>query len=91
MADDTLSPIGFETSRLVKTHMPPQERYALACLQGEHLKKDGGRVNRSGFMRTVVLAGLDALGWTEDRRIKEYAQYRLRCIERNEHNPYESE
>jgi hypothetical protein len=90
MTDDTLSPIGFETSRLVKTHMPPQERFALACLQGAELG-EGDRTNRSALVRTVVLAGLDALGWTEDRRIKEYARYRLRCIERNEHNPYESE
>jgi hypothetical protein len=88
MADDTLSPVGFTTSRVVKTHMQPQERFALACLQGE---LTAGKPNRSSLVREVMLAGLKDLGWPEARRVREYAKYRLECIERGIENPYESE
>lgn len=87
MVDDTLSPVGFDSSRIVKTNMSGQERYALACLFRDVQYKE----LRAAFIRRVLLAGMEALGWDEPRMIKEYAAYRLRCIERNMANPFESE
>lgn len=83
MADDTLSPVGFDR-RIIKTQCEPRERYALAMLRAQW--------GRSGFavVRLVLLAGLDAVGWPEERRIKEYADYSVRCITTGATNEFES-
>ena len=86
MADDTLSPVDF-SSRIVKTNLGGQERYAMACLFRETQHEE----LRAAFIRRVLLTGMEALGWDEPRMVKEYAAYRLRCIERSVANPFESE
>lgn len=87
MADDTISPVGFDSSRIVKAHMGGQERYAMACSYGAL----GDDMPQAAFVRTVIMLGLGQLGWTDEKMIKEYADYRVRCIQNGEHNPYESE
>lgn len=87
MADDTLSPVGFETSRIAKTHLDGQERFAMACALGE----TRATMPQAAFVRHVLVLGLEKLGWTQEKMIKAYADYRVRCIQRGEHNPYESE
>lgn len=91
MADDTLSPVGFDTSRIAKTHLSGQERFAMACAYGEGWGKTERDLAQATFVRHVLLLGLENLGWTEEKMIKEYAEYRVRCIKRGEPNPYESE
>jgi hypothetical protein len=87
MADDTLLPVGFDTSRIAKTHLNGQERFAMAVSNAQC----GGGIPQAAFVRHVLLLGLKELGWTEEKMIKEYADYRVRCIQRREINPYESE
>lgn len=89
MADDTLSPVGFDTSKIAKTHLSGQERFAMACSYGQQLGAEN--LAQATFVRQVLLLGLGQLGWTEERMIREYADYRVRCIKRREVNPYESE
>jgi hypothetical protein len=86
MAEDTLSPVGFDSSRIVKTHTDGQERYALACLYGQ---PENVGMTQAALVRQVLLAGLEALGWPEHRQIKEYAEHRLRCIADGQPNKYE--
>lgn len=86
MVDDTLLRGDFENSRIVKTNMSGQERYALA-----HMMAEGDKVPRATFVRTVLLAGMEALGWDEERQIKEYSEYRLRCLRTGADNLFESE
>ena len=85
MADDTLSRVDFQ-SRIVKTNMDGQERHALACML-----RDRPGTPRAALVRHVLLAGMEALGWDEERQIKEYAAYRLQCLHNGERNPFESE
>lgn len=89
MTDDTLSPVGFDSSRIVKTHLNGQERYAMACALGE--RAGSYRTPQAAFVREVLLAGLATLGWSEERMIREYADYRVRCIRDGEPNQFESE
>ena len=89
MTDDTLSPVGFDTSRIAKTHLSGQERFAMACALGE--RPAGYRTPQAAFVRDVLLAGLATLGWTEERIIKEYADYRVKCLRDGKLNPFESE
>jgi hypothetical protein len=85
MADDTLSPVGFE-SRVVKTHMEGQERYALACIMG-----GAYHGTAAGLVRDLLERGLAERGWPLERRIKAYADYRLECLRDNVANEYEGE
>lgn len=85
MADDTLSPVGFESGPIVKTRLDPQTRFAAACAFGTE------DMPQAAFVRELLLAGLAMYGWTEERMIKEYADYRVRCLRTGESNPYESE
>jgi len=87
MAENTLSPVGFDSSKIVKTHLDPQERFAMACMFGN----TQDTVPQAAFVRYVLTAGIEALGWTEDRRIKEYAAYRLKCLRDGKPNLFESE
>jgi hypothetical protein len=87
MADDTLSPVGFDTSRIAKTHLSPQERFAMACANGTI----GNGAPQAAFVRHVLLLGLERLGWNEEMMIQQYAEYRIRCLRRGEVNPFESE
>lgn len=87
MADDTLLRGDFETSRIVKTNMNGQERYALAQM----LVAEEPGTPRAAFVRSVLLIGMAALGWDEARQIEEYAKYRLRCIQTGVGNLFESE
>lgn len=90
MTDDTLSPVGFDTGPIVKTRLDAQTRFAMACAYGDRV--DGSpEAPQAAFLRRVILLGVEQLGWTEERMIKEYADYRVRCIRAGEHNPYESE
>jgi hypothetical protein len=87
MVDDTLMPVGFE-SRIAKTHLSGQERFAMACEFGKFKTKD---TTQAAFLRHVMLIGLESLGWSEEKMIQEYAQYRVRCLRNGELNPFESE
>lgn len=88
MADDTLSRVmPFSGSPIVKTRMTAEHRYALGQL---HLEEDGLETS-FGFIRRVLVVGLDALGWPEERRIEEYARFRQECLAGHSANPYESE
>ncbi len=81
MADDTLSPVGFDRP-FTKAYLPVETRFALACLSGswEYAETD--------TVRSVLLEGLAALGWSPERCIKEYADWRVRCLKENITNPY---
>jgi hypothetical protein len=89
MADDTLFTGDFENSPIVKTHMGSQERFGLACLLAD--KRKHTVTPRASLVRELILCGLEAYGWDEARLIKEYAAYRLRCIETGVGNLFESE
>jgi hypothetical protein len=91
MVDDTLSPVGFDTSRIAKTHLDGQERYAMACAYGEAWGEANGDLAQAAFVRQVLLAGLETLGWPEERRIEAYAHHRLECIRNGEANEYGDE
>jgi hypothetical protein len=82
MAENTLSPVGFDRP-VVKTICAAQERHALAMLRAE--------LDVNGFKTTrhVLLAGLEALGWGEARRIDEYATYKISCLESGRPNEFE--
>lgn len=85
MADDTLSQVAY-VSPIVKTRMDARSRYALC----QALKEVGkGRTLPATFARHVMLIGLEQLGWTEERMIREYAEYEVTCLHTGEHNPYE--
>jgi hypothetical protein len=83
MADDTLSPVGFDRP-FIKAHVPTEARFGMACLGGEYDTAEPDTV------RMVLLAGLHALGWTEARCIEEYAKYRVRCLRSGVPNEFES-
>lgn len=87
MVDDTLLPIGFEVSKIAKTNLAGQERYAMACARAE----TKATMPQAAFVRHVLLLGLERLGWDEEKMIREYADYRVRCIRQGRANPYESE
>lgn len=90
MADDTLSPVGFDSGPVVKTRLDEQTRFAMACAYGDRI--DGSPdAPQAAFVRRVMLLGLESLGWDEERMIKEYADYRVRCLQRGEANQFESE
>lgn len=68
-----------------KTQLPPQDRYALAALRDEW----GGDHPCQLVLRTVVRAGLAALGWPQDRRVEEYAEYKAQCESTGASNQFE--
>lgn len=82
MADDTLSPVGFDRP-FIKAYIAAEQRFALACVAGE------SNATETDTVRRLVALGLEALGWSEERSIQEYAQYRVRCLKRNEPNEFE--
>jgi hypothetical protein len=91
MADDTLSPVGFEAGPIVKTRLDGQARFAMACNYGDAWGEAMGDLPQAAFVRNVLMLGLASLGWTEEKMIEEYAAYRVRCLQRGEANPFESE
>lgn len=82
MAESTLSPVGFDRP-FVKANIPVEQRFALACLSGQH------DANEPDTVRMVLFAGLYALGWTEQRSIEEYAAYRVQCLQDGKPNEFE--
>jgi hypothetical protein len=88
MADDTLSPVRYE-SPIVKTRMSPRDRYALA-LALSHERTTPPPLP-AAFLRHVIQCGLEHLGWTEEKIIKEYAEFEVACLRNDLANPYESE
>lgn len=83
--ETTPAPVGYE-SHVVKTVVDGQERFALACL----LRALGKGTSQASFARHVLLVGMECLGYNEERRIEEYAEYRLRCLREGVRNPYEN-
>lgn len=81
MADDTLSPVGFDRP-FIKAYLGTETRFAMACLSGAE------DLTETDTVRMVLLAGLDALGWTEQKAIEEYARYRVRCLNESIANAY---
>lgn len=69
-----------------KTQLPPQDRYALAALRDEW----GGDHPCQLVLRTVVRAGLAALGWPQRRREEEYEEYVAQCARTGATNNFES-
>lgn len=90
MPKNTLSPVGFDTSRIAKTHLNGQELFAMACAYGS-AKHEMPYLPQATFVRTILLAGLETVGWTEERMIEEYAAWRVSCLRDGSNNPYESE
>lgn len=87
MADDTLSPVRYE-SPIVKTRMGPRDRWALATALGKEAKPPPLPAE---FLRHVILCGLKQLGWSEERIIKGYAEFEVQCLRDGCTNPYERE
>jgi hypothetical protein len=73
MADDTLSPVGFERP-ICKATLPSEMRFAMACFAGQH------DVHQPQVVRHLLSAGLESVGWGEERIIAEYAAYRVKCL-----------
>jgi len=67
-----------------KTALPACDRYALA-----QLRKQWGEEPCQAVLRFVVQAGLESLGWSEDRRKTEYAHYVQVCAQQNITNEFE--
>lgn len=84
MANDTLSPVGFERP-FIKAAVPADMRYALACIAGKHDQQE------ADLVRTALCMGLLHLGWSEEKIIKEYAEYRVRCLKTGATNEYGKE
>ena len=84
MANDTLSPVGFERP-FIKTNVSHEARFAMACLLGRH----GGEP--ADMVRHLLWLGLEQMGWSEERIIREYAEYRVRCLRSDETNAYGKE
>lgn len=91
MTDDTLSPVAAIAAltdvfdrHIVKTRLQPQERYALSFIH----ESFAGSLQAT--VREVLIAGIDALGWPVDRRVEEYARYKVECIRTGTDNEFES-
>lgn len=90
MTDDTLSPVAaiaalpdlFDRA-IVRTRLKPQERLAMSYINGERNEA------LQATVRAIVLAGLEALGWPEARRIDAYATYQIACLEEGIANEFE--
>jgi hypothetical protein len=54
-------------------------------------KRRSPSTSRAGLVRELLLAGMESYGWDEARLIKEYAAYRLRCLNTGVGNLFESE
>lgn len=87
MANDTLSPVGFDRP-FIKANVPADMRHALGCVLG---RLHSAGETEADVVRFVLASGLDALGWTEERIIREYAEYRVRCLQLGETNAYGKE
>lgn len=87
MADDTLSPVGFDR-RTVKLALPDESRFALACLFGDAYKHGTAFDYEQALVRHVLDAGLTALGWPLERRIGDLAAHRIRCLKSGATNAY---
>ena len=88
MADDTLSQVPFGSSSIIKTRLPAQERYIMASMYRAMVAND---TPVSAFVRHVLILGMEAMGEHEEKRIKEYAEYRVKCLKNGVVNPFESE
>lgn len=82
MADDTLSPVGFDRP-FIKAYLDKERRFALACIAGQW------QTSEADTVRGLLLAGLTSLGWDEERCIKEFAAYRVRCLQQGTPNEFE--
>lgn len=73
--------VGF-TRPLAKTVLDAPERFALS-----RVREDGEACQQT--LRTVIAAGLEALGWPEERRRLEYVQYQVKCLKAGHVNEFE--
>jgi hypothetical protein len=81
MPGKAVAGVGF-TRPIAKTVLEAPERYALAALRepGEPCQQT---------LRTVIEAGLTALGWPQGKRIVEYAHYHAACLNDGHPNQFE--
>lgn len=84
MADDTLSPVGFDRP-FIKLNVPAERRFALACLAGRW----GGTTSEGDVVRHLLCEALDAAGMDEQWCIREYAAYRVACLRDGVPNQFE--
>lgn len=82
MTDDTLSPFTGFSRVIVKTRCAPADRFAMSKLAE---KDEPGQAT----VRRVIDAGLTALGWPQERRVLEYADYAAYCITSGRTNEFE--
>lgn len=66
------------------TYLKPELRFVI-----DKVGTDENDETRAMTIRELMLAGLEAMGYTEQRIKAEYLRFALQCAERGEDNPYE--